>query len=230
MIENEITDEISFYIEGKIVKTIYISKGFSADGECIVKNDFYYEFENGENITLKKLDQELSYLKGSISAANYDEVITKLNLLKKNNIPASLPQTKLIEELLNSAVNIKWRTEQQIREAAEKMKLQNLKNIVSNYTWILTEGNISVALNFEPLYESGVASNFGGAVQWGNIMKCFVAYSYEISGNKIKLQLAKDGCGYSSNQTMLYDINGDYLYLMWGNEKQIYYPESKIKP
>ena len=227
---NEITDEISYYKDGKLVKTIFVSKECTSDGNCIVNKDFFYEFENGENITLKKLDQELSILKGSINATNYDEVIYKLNQLKKTKIPINLPQYKLIEELLNSAINIKWRTEKQIREDAEKIKLQNLKNVVSNYTWILKEGNIAVALNFEPLFDNGVASNFGGAVQWGNILKCFVAYSYEISGNKIKLLLAKDGCGGSSNQTLYYDSNEDYLFTLWGSEKQIYYPHSKTRP
>lgn len=127
MIENEITDEISFYIDGKLVKTIYISKGFSADGECIIKHDYSYEFENQLNLTLNILDGEITSIEKESKNYSTEKLLEQYNNLRNNNFPASINQNQRLDKLIKSTQNqkeIEDKKLEEIRLANEKKREQ----------------------------------------------------------------------------------------------------------
>jgi hypothetical protein len=129
-IEDKITDEISFYQEGKLVKTIYISKGFTAEGDCIIENDFSYEFENGVNLTLINFEKEITKLENESKTYMhlYDTqiAIKECNRLKKYNIPDDV-QNARIEKIIASAeeFNETWKKSIARNDAINRAKLRS---------------------------------------------------------------------------------------------------------
>lgn len=180
--DNEITDEISYYKDGKLLKTIYISKGFTADGECIVNKDFAYEFENGVNLTLINFEKEITKLenesKNYINPLDHKTAIIECNRLKKYNIPDKV-QNARIEKVLATAENsiksfgnsnvealnrakLRYNDENNINRKTENSDLS--KNIKSIFCYTMKGEKFKVIL-----YESGecdyVLFNIFGEIQ-----------------------------------------------------------------
>ncbi len=129
-IENTKPDEISFYQDGKLVKTIYVSKGFSADGECIIKQDYSYEFENGVNLTLINFEKEITKLenesKNNMHSLDAQITIKECDRLIKYNIP-DVAQNARIEKVRASAekLNENWSNNISRNEAIDRARLRN---------------------------------------------------------------------------------------------------------
>lgn len=127
---NEITDEISYFQNGKLVKIIYISKGFTADGECIIEKDFSYEFENGVNLTLINFEKEITKLenesKNNMHSLDAQITIKECDRLIKYNIP-DVAQNARIEKVRTSAekLNENWNNNISRNEAIDRARLRN---------------------------------------------------------------------------------------------------------
>lgn len=127
---NEITDEISYFQNGKLVKTTYISKGFTADGECIIEKDFSYEFEDGVNLTLINFEKEITKLenesKNNMHSLDAQITIKECERLIKYNIP-DVAQNARIEKVRTSAekLNENWNNNISRNEAIDRARLRN---------------------------------------------------------------------------------------------------------
>jgi hypothetical protein len=86
--------EASFYSNGKLVR-IRVGDKF--------ENNYYYDFENGVNVSLKNLDKKINEAEIVLKVNYFEEAINILNNDCKNEYPASLEQNQRIQNLLSKA-------------------------------------------------------------------------------------------------------------------------------
>ncbi len=103
--KNEMSDEISYYKEGKLIKTINISKGFTSEGACVVNYSFEYEFENGVNLSLKYLDEKIRQGNEYLKNGDFTKSISIFEDSRKNNFPSSTPQNLQLDKCITNAKN-----------------------------------------------------------------------------------------------------------------------------
>lgn len=203
---NEITDEISYYKDGKLVKTIYISKGFTADGECIVNKDFSYDYENGANLTLNNLDKQISEIEKDAKIKSIEEIIEEYSQLKNNNFPSSLPQNIKIEKLLSLAQTKKKnndkKTEEIVKIDDDELNAMRAKvgQFQDQYRGVKTQEEYQARSEKAKIIEE----NKENSESENNSNKIKSVYCSTVKGEKIKLILFESGeCDY-----VLYNILG----------------------
>ena len=222
--DNEITDEISYYKDGKLVKTIFISKECASDGNCIVNKDFVYEFENGVNLTLNNLDKEISKIEKDAKVKPIEEIIEEYSQLKNNNFPSSLPQNLKIEKLLSQAQTQKIIKDKKKKEEDDKaaelarLKIEKEKNDRKNQekttsTIVKKNSNIPVAsgriqtMN-EKLWEGGLITD------------------EEYKANLLKENLNKENKKNSESENNSNKIKSIYCITMKGEKVKVILYES----
>ena len=87
------SSECSFYLNGKLVRTNYSDK----------KGYYFYEFENGVNLSLKELEEKIKRGDLALSQKNYDYAIDIFTIICKNDYPATAP---LNVKIRNSIANV----------------------------------------------------------------------------------------------------------------------------
>jgi hypothetical protein len=92
--KNKIITEISYYQEGKIIKTLYF----------LDENNFYeYEFEKGVNLTLKDLDDKIAEGKGFMKTQSYEDAISVFEKARNNNLPNNSTQNVILDNSILTA-------------------------------------------------------------------------------------------------------------------------------
>jgi len=86
--------EASFYSNGKLVRIRVGDK---------YENNYYYDFENGVNVSLKNLDEKINEAEIVLKTNYFETAINILNNDCKNEYPASLEQNQRIQNLLSKA-------------------------------------------------------------------------------------------------------------------------------
>jgi hypothetical protein len=108
--------EISYYQGGKLVMTTTFLQDHS---------EYSFEFENGDNLTLKELDVRLAEGNSYLKSGNHDQAINILQSCLSHNYPTTLPQIKSIQKSLTSAKSQKIayeKKQEELRLAAEEQR------------------------------------------------------------------------------------------------------------
>jgi hypothetical protein len=85
--------EYSSYINGKLVRTDYSDKS----------TYYYYEFENGINLSLKSLEEKIKGADYELASKNYDNAIELYNNCYKNDYPKTIELNQRIQKSINTA-------------------------------------------------------------------------------------------------------------------------------
>jgi hypothetical protein len=103
--------EYSSYINGKLVRTDYSDKS----------TYYYYEFENGINLSLKSLEEKIKGADYELASKNYDNAIELYNNCYKNDYPKTIELNQRIQKSINTA---------QIKKEAylKKLELERIAN------------------------------------------------------------------------------------------------------
>ncbi len=113
--------EISYYQNGKLVKSLYFLPNYKT---------YEYEFENGVNLTLKSLDSKIEEGNNYLKSGNYDQAISIFENAAKNDYPSAISQNTTLQKSINTAKSQKsaylQKLEQQ-RIAEETKILQKQK-------------------------------------------------------------------------------------------------------
>jgi hypothetical protein len=105
MYELGVVREINYFKQGELVKkTTFVTKG---NGEILPfgyeeKSEYSYEYENGINLTLKKLDEIEKEGYALAKSGDIDGAIEILSLALKNNFPPSTKQLVNLKRALTS--------------------------------------------------------------------------------------------------------------------------------
>ena len=110
--------EISYFVSGKLVlQNFYSISNDFVNLFLSNKLKYYFEFENGQNLTLKALDVKLNEFQKEMSAGNIPDLTFFLSPIfhYSNYYPSSLPQVKKMVDLYYKAFctackdNDKWK-------------------------------------------------------------------------------------------------------------------------
>jgi hypothetical protein len=99
--------EASYYLNGQLVKTEYTPN----------RNTYYfYEFQNGVNITLQDLESKISMGDAALANQDFNRAIDIYTNDCKNNFPSNLPQNIRLNNAINKANNQKYAYEQKMEK------------------------------------------------------------------------------------------------------------------
>jgi hypothetical protein len=101
--KSEITDEISYYQNGSVVKKIFVSKGFLADGKCVINQEFSYEFENDINLSLKAIDEKIKQGNVFLKSEDFIQSISTFENARNNKFPPSIAQNIELDKCIKNA-------------------------------------------------------------------------------------------------------------------------------
>ncbi|MFM7681641.1 MAG: hypothetical protein ACKO7P_02735, partial [Bacteroidota bacterium] len=93
-ISNGNPKEISYFQNGKLVKTLYFLPNYKT---------YNYEFENGVNLTLQELDKKINEGNSYLKAGNYDMAISTFENAAKNDFPSTISQNTTLQKNISAA-------------------------------------------------------------------------------------------------------------------------------
>jgi hypothetical protein len=99
--------EASFYNNGNLIRTQVSDKN---------EKMYYYDFENGVNISLKNLDNKLNDADRALALNDFDKALNILNNDCKNNYPGNVAQN---QRLQNSIVKVKQAKDAYLKKQEE---------------------------------------------------------------------------------------------------------------
>lgn len=210
--------EISYFQEGKLVKTIYF---FPTCSNCIPDFDTYeYEFENGVNNTLKALDQKIAEGNSYLKAANYDMAISTLEEARKNKFPATLSQNILIDKNITNAKNqqaayLKKEEEKRIAEEEKRRKSEMtgdkfISQQLSKYTWVTSDwaNRVNIYMNF---YPDNFNTSSGKIITWNSNYTCGSFTYFKLSNENIKVNSFENCVSQGIYPKMTYDSTSNSI-------------------
>lgn len=130
-ISNGNPKEISYYQNGKLVKTLYFLPNYKT---------YNYEFENGVNLTLQELDKKINEGNSYLKAGNYDMAISTFENAAKNDFPTTINQNTTLQKNISTAKSQKAAYLQKLEQERiaeekkrkveeEKLRVEYSKNI-----------------------------------------------------------------------------------------------------
>lgn len=198
-------DEISYFLNGKLARIDYFPGN---------KTTYFYEYENGINISFKELEEKIKSGDLALSQKRYDDAIDILSNNCINNYPSNIPLNQRIKNTLSRAIEQKniynqkieqerllyQQKQEQIRLAEERKRDYSINyNIISGIYQIRSENiplnsdlNMYYILNPKGVVLLGMGSTTGIAfydlangIRNGNIL----TGSYKIKGNRITITM-----------------------------------------
>jgi hypothetical protein len=118
--------EYSYYLSGKLVRTDFREKN----------NSYFYEFENGINLTLKSLEDKIKEADNELAYKNYDYAIELYKNCYKNDYPKTIALNLRIEKSIQNAESQKILYEKKLEQQriAEEKRIEDDK--LSDPTYI----------------------------------------------------------------------------------------------
>jgi hypothetical protein len=163
--ENSRLKDISYYQNGKLVKTTYYPDDYhinnfpSYTSPKTNENDYSYEFENGVNITLKELDRKNEEGNALLKKEAFTEAISLLENARDNNFPTSLAQNIAFDKSIANAKKLYatyQKKQEEIRLTQERKSIQ----LPSNAIYSQVSNHVFVFANAygDPTFFDGIAT------------------------------------------------------------------------
>lgn len=111
--------EYSYYLSGKLVRTDFREKN----------NSYFYEFENGINLTLKNLEDKIKVADYELANKNFDYAIELYNNCYKNDYPKTIALNLRIEKSIQNAgmQKIVYQNKLEQQRVAEEKKQEKIR-------------------------------------------------------------------------------------------------------
>ena len=220
---------ISFYIDGKLVKTEYSD---------INNVNYFYEFENGKNLSLIELERKIKEADQQVAQINYDYALKLYTQNCKNDYPATIPLNKRITNSIKKTqdkrnayikkIEEKRLAEEKIRriewekaetrriERGKAEKLINQSRLSGFYKH--TNSSDFIRLN----------SNGTGTLYFNNVYLPLGSLTFTWTSDEDQIFITyTDQLGYSDNTKWTYwSVKGNVVHLNWPT---ITYPLNFIK-
>ena len=120
---------ISFFIDGKLVKTEFSN---------INNVNYFYEFENGKNLSLIELEKKVKEADQVLNQANYDRALDLYVRYCKNDYPKTISLNKRITKSINKT---------QVKRIAYLEKIESERIVRERKKGLLTSGNFDNELD-----------------------------------------------------------------------------------
>jgi hypothetical protein len=133
--------EASFYSNGNLVRTQVSDKN---------EKMYYYDFENGVNVSLKNLDNKINEADRALASNDFDKALNILNNDCKNNYPGSVAQNQRLQNSIIKAKQVREvylkkqeeirlaeeRKREKIRQEQEAIRLEQENPISNHHSYI----------------------------------------------------------------------------------------------